>query len=515
MKLCHSVLDALMTVQGHTLFLGPAIDSLETEELKASYREIVQEPRDFGLIRRNLDANLYAGIGSFEADVELCFSNSKAFCKAHYPFLLKTVDGIGKAFKKALEKAQKKLEPPSASSSSLVAPAAAAVSSAMRTSRLSNTSSTSSASSSTSATFPDFEARCEALLVELERMASSTWFTSFLDPAALPNYSALVPEPMDLVRIRRKLGTSKPRGTGGGGTGGSTARYSSHNGFATDVRKMIGNFLRYNSVPGMKKERAAVQTLLHRFETLWQKLATDVAAEHPAMAAPGAFMPPSPHLKELLAAVEEGLKVPSCWSVVEGTAAAGQAAAFFMSLEHSFPDPPAQKKYRATVGRAVFFGDVVGSVVEGRYVSPQQAAEDLHLMADNTRIYWAAQVWFLGVFFSFFFWESAAFMQCVFSQCSLRRGKPRCRSASTRSTWTMRWPSHTPSPAHSPNFPGKTPLKALPGAVAAGGRCISPPHDTWTVPSLTHNPTHTAVAVVPGAAGGRPSPWPAKATPPP
>ena len=297
-RLLHSVLDSLTAVPAHTLFLGPAIDALETEELKASYRQMVAQPRDFGLIRRNLDAGAYAGIGSFQADVELCFINSKTFCKVHYPLLVKTVDGVEKAFRKALDKVLKKLETPSSSAAAAPAPAAA------RASR------PSSSSSSAMTTFPNFEARCEALLVELERCVPGiTWFTSYLDPADLPNYPLLVPVPMDLVRIRRKLGTAPlPPEAGNKPRSGGAGRYASHHDFAADVRTMLGNFLRYNSGLGMKKERMSVHAVVHRFESLWQKLATDVAAEYPALA--GAFAPPVPHLKELLAAVEEGLKVP-------------------------------------------------------------------------------------------------------------------------------------------------------------------------------------------------------------
>jgi hypothetical protein len=303
-RLLHSVLDSLTAVPAHTLFLGPAIDALETEELKASYRQMVAQPRDFGLIRRNLDAGAYAGIGSFQADVELCFSNSKTFCKVHYPLLVKTVEGVEKAFRKALDKVLKKLETPSSAAAAAPAPAAA------RASRPSSSSSSSSSSSAMMTTFPNFEARCEALLVELERCVPGiSWFTSYLDPADLPNYPLLVPVPMDLVRIRRKLGTAPlPPEAGNKPRSGGAGRYASHHDFAADVRTMLGNFLRYNTGPGMKKERVSVHTVVHRFESLWQKLATDVAAEHPALA--GAFAPPVPHLKELLAAVEEGLKVP-------------------------------------------------------------------------------------------------------------------------------------------------------------------------------------------------------------
>ena len=77
---------------------------------------------------------------------------------------------------------------------------------------------------------------------------------------------------------------------------------------------------------------------------------------------------------------------------VGGTTTAGQAAAFFLSLELGFPDPAGQKKYRALVGRPVFFGDVIGGIVGGRYAAAKEAADDLALMAENTRVYWAAQV---------------------------------------------------------------------------------------------------------------------------
>ena len=68
--LCHSVLDTMMRTNptGCSLFQGPAIDALDSDNLKDDYRRTITEPRDFALIRRNIDSMVYQSISSFESD---------------------------------------------------------------------------------------------------------------------------------------------------------------------------------------------------------------------------------------------------------------------------------------------------------------------------------------------------------------------------------------------------------------------------------------------------------------
>ena len=297
-KLCESVLDALKTSPGYTLFLGPAIDALETDTLKATYRQMITEPRDFVLIRRNLENNAYAGVGSFEEDVELCFANSKRFCKLYYPTVVKLVDGTEKAFRKAIEKVNKKLE-----QSSVVPASASSSSSASRKPLGRTTTTTTTTTASSTASFPGFEAKCEAILAGLESMAGTKWFLTPLDPASIPSYLLFVSEPMDIITIRKKLGvTTTTTATKGSG---QVKRYTSHNEFAYDFRTMIGNFLRFNSVPSSAKLRRDVVRVLHGFEAAWMKLSAEITATTSTVS----FAKPVPELKELLLAVEEVLKV--------------------------------------------------------------------------------------------------------------------------------------------------------------------------------------------------------------
>lgn len=310
--LCESVLNSLKSSVGHGLFAGPAVDSLETESLRATYQQMITEPRDFGLIRRNLENNAYAGVGSFEEDVLLCFSNSKRFCKLYYPHQMKIIDGVEKAFRKAIDKVHKTLE------QSSVAPAAASSSSSSSSSSSgrkpsgrTSTTTTALSSSSTLVSFPGFETKCEAILAGLESLAGTKWFLSPLDVTALPGYLNCVSEPMDIITIRKKLGisTSTVSSTGGSGRGNQLIkRYISHNEFAYDFRTMIGNFLRFNSIPGSAKLRRDVTRVLHSFETAWMKLYVEITATMPMVS----FAQPLPEFKELLNAVEEVLKVKKC-----------------------------------------------------------------------------------------------------------------------------------------------------------------------------------------------------------
>jgi hypothetical protein len=68
--LCDFVLGEIKTIWGYDYFIAPAISSLEAEELKQKYRDMIPEAnwRDFSLIQRNIDNNLYTSISSFEED---------------------------------------------------------------------------------------------------------------------------------------------------------------------------------------------------------------------------------------------------------------------------------------------------------------------------------------------------------------------------------------------------------------------------------------------------------------
>ena len=303
-KLCESVLDSLKTTNGYSLFIGPAIVALETETLKETYRQMITEPRDFALIRSNLENNAYPGVGSFEEDVELCFSNSKRFCKLYYPAIVKLVDGTEKAFRKAIEKVHKKLEQASA------APVSAPVSSSSSKKPVAKplaratTTTTAAASSSSSSSFPGFEAKCEAIITGLESLAGLKWFLTPVDPANIPNYLVFVTDPMDIITIRKKLGV--PTTTAAAASGNSQVkRYISHNEFAYDFRTMIGNFLRYNNLPSAAKLRRDVVRVLLSFEAAWMKLSAEITATMSTVS----FAQPVDDLKELLQAVEEVMKV--------------------------------------------------------------------------------------------------------------------------------------------------------------------------------------------------------------
>ena len=420
-KLCESVLDALKTTSGYSLFLGPAIDVLETETLKATYRKMITEPRDFVSIRRNLEKNAYAGVGSFEEDVELCFANSKRFCKVYYPSCVKMVDGTEKAFRKAIEKVHKKLE----QSSAAPAPAAAASSSSSSSRKSVGRTTTTTTTASPNASFPGYEAKCEAILAGLESMAGTKWFLSPLDPASIPGYLLYVTEPIDIITIRKKLGISTATTSGSG----HIKRYHSHNEFAYDFRTMIGNFLRFNSIPSSSKLRRDVIRVLHSFETAWMKLSSEITSNMSTVS----FAQPLAELKELLNAVEEVLKVSvtllsdcillcliltcrihniipnfnmysnqspqvnSGWSMVGN--AKGQAASVFMSIRANFNED-GWKRYQSAVSTPVGFGDIIGRIVTGittttttRTQGPSSyslalAREEMSRMAENTQAYW-------------------------------------------------------------------------------------------------------------------------------
>lgn len=81
-----------------------------------------------------------------------------------------------------------------------------------------------------------------------------------VDDGSVAGYSAKIPNPICLAEIEnRLLGAHESK------------QYASPDMFALDMRRIFGNFLRFNYASGVDKRRAEARKLLQLFEDEWAK----------------------------------------------------------------------------------------------------------------------------------------------------------------------------------------------------------------------------------------------------
>lgn len=95
----------------------------------------------------------------------------------------------------------------------------------------------------TVAPLPGFRPKCDKILRSLMGMKGAVWLREPVDLLLYSQYATCVPNQMDFSTIKAKL--SDGQGPGAGGADGSHRPYTNHNEFALDVRRVMGNFLRY------------------------------------------------------------------------------------------------------------------------------------------------------------------------------------------------------------------------------------------------------------------------------
>jgi hypothetical protein len=131
--------------------------------------------------------------------------------------------------------------------------------------------------------FAGYEARCEQILKGLEQLSGAKFFLAPVDLSVYSDYTLCVPHPMDFATIRAQLGTGPSKGTTTSGSNKGITRYSNHNEFANDVRRVCGNFMRYNYQPTSVKMRKDVGRVLLSFEAAWQRLASEIKQTNPGV----------------------------------------------------------------------------------------------------------------------------------------------------------------------------------------------------------------------------------------
>jgi hypothetical protein len=372
----------------YIFFQGPAEHALD-EPLKAEYRKLIPSPMDLALIREKLTARQYPSIASFQDDMMLCFNNAKKFCKARFPDVAKTADSLQRVFKSQMDKYLNSVTVPSKPSSTsdttragsstgvltvtMEAPAPVPAPTPAPTkptpslkltvsTKSSNVASTSANSSSSviaspAAVLPMFKVKCETILRELMKLEGAKILQEPVDLVSYPAYAIIIPHPMDFSTILLKLQRN------------GSSSYSSHNEFALDVRRVIGNFLRYNCTKEDSKLRQMMVKILLRFEKLWQKL------EETTNDAELIFSKPMPILTALLGGIEELYRIDGILN--------------FIYPSRYYFQGSALSDYLSIIRRPMDVGSVVSNIIEGLYSSSEDIIDDMQLIANNCKSYWA------------------------------------------------------------------------------------------------------------------------------
>jgi hypothetical protein len=223
------------------------------------------------------------------------------------------------------------------------------------------------------------EGRCNALLDEFTTQSRHAICQHMLTDAnfPVPQYALAVPHPLSLQTIRAKV------------SGAGAAQYLYLNEFAFDVRRVLGNFLRFNF--DLKARKAAFDVLQH-FELWWARLQGELqASAHP----PGRFFfqQPLPELRWVMAAYDvlTKIKVPAA----PAASGAGKKLEARLPL-FDFNAPITYYlggenllKYRALVPNPICYGDIVSSAVEGEYADLASLKADVCRIGANCVAYWS------------------------------------------------------------------------------------------------------------------------------
>jgi hypothetical protein len=378
----------------YQFFQGPAEHALD-EPLKSEYRKQITEPRDLGSIREKLNNNTYESIAGFQEDVLLCFNNAKKFCKTRFPDVARVAENLLRTFRLQMDKLLNSITATAAPVTKVSTPTTP-VESTPRGSDVAVSSSSSAASlppktapvlrlsvgskapksvspanvpavpftapivSSPAAILPMFKAKCEQILRELMKMEYAKILMEPVDLLSYPAYGIIIPHPMDFSTMLSRL--QKVGGTA----------YNHHNEFALDARRVVGNFLRYNCTKDDFKLRQFMVKILTKFEKLWQKL------EETTNSAEFIFSKPMASLPQLLGGIEELYKTDGIMN--------------FIYPSRYYFQGPELTEYLKVIRRPMDVGSVVSNIIEGLYTTNQDIIDDMSLIANNCKTYWAANM---------------------------------------------------------------------------------------------------------------------------
>mmetsp|Transcript_13911 Transcript_13911/g.24872 ORF Transcript_13911/g.24872 Transcript_13911/m.24872 type:complete len:1828 (+) Transcript_13911:133-5616(+) len=212
------------------------------------YPLIIKKPMDFGTIASNLAKGKYTSLQAAKADVDLVFTNCRAYNSIEDPqFPIVTWSHVvEKKFEKELQRNLALLKVQNGSSTSLVSAPNATVP---------ETSQSATGTSPAPPLVPVYSrSSCQNILNMMKSLPAARLFFS-VDFKTLPGYTDEVEHPIDLKKVTQKL---------------KQKVYTSFEEFANDVRLVFKNSLQYSKTE--PRIRKFASELLETFEDEYRKV---------------------------------------------------------------------------------------------------------------------------------------------------------------------------------------------------------------------------------------------------
>jgi hypothetical protein len=228
--------------------------------------------------------------------------------------------------------------------------------------------------------FASYEARCTKIVKEISAIQIAKYFESASGYESLPHYKLRIPHPTSFADVKSRI-----EGLPIGKTSKKSTKYVYLNDFALDVRRIVGNSIRFNYQADSvtKSIRKEVLKVLWKFESLWLTLLKEIDRTTPNMY----FTQPLPELKYGLLAYEE---------LVKQTSHAGEGVfavdAFIDPVSVTIQDPVALKGYLKVVSRPLSFGEILSKLIECEYDVLDELMEDVDLIVNNCSNYWSLEI---------------------------------------------------------------------------------------------------------------------------
>lgn len=205
---------------------------------------------------------------------------------------------------------------------------------------------------------PGYAPKCHAIINALGNMVGVKFLKEPVDFSVLPQYPLCIPHPMDFKTIHSNL----------------DSKYKTHNEFALDMRRVFGNFMRFNFTKNERAMRSSIKDILLRFEKLWYEL--QLECENDPKMRNHYFSTPLPQLQMCLSAFEEVYKE-------EG------AANFVYPMDYWLAhDPATLANYKKVVTKPMYMGTIVSKAIEGEYTCIADIENDFDLMISNVERYY-------------------------------------------------------------------------------------------------------------------------------
>lgn len=191
--------------------------------------------------------------------------------------------------------------------------------------------------------------------------------------ANVQNYTTLIPFPTSFETVNNRI-----QGKGSG----QVKKYTYLNDFALDIRRICGNFFRFNyfADPITVKNRKDFARILFKFEQSWLDLQAEIDQSQKGMY----FTQPLPQLKWCLAAFDETVKVK--------VGEKHPIDDFIHPISFYFPNPVDLKIYKASVKNPMCFAEILSNMVECVYGALEQVTDDVDAIVSNCSTYWSRGV---------------------------------------------------------------------------------------------------------------------------